>query len=157
VKVGRGPFDPATQRALEAQYPGIPFDWQKLVDTPMPPPPPDVERWRERRKIERAAKQAARDEAAAEAAAEAAEAPTTVQPLVDADSPHVEIAEIDAPSDDDVDRGNDGDEGESITSTEPAPAASEGEKAQPAADPVRRRRRRRHRGGGGNRPGSPGE
>jgi len=55
VKVGRAPFDPATQRALEAQNPGVMFDWARIVSTPMPPPEID---WRERRRTERAAKQA---------------------------------------------------------------------------------------------------
>jgi hypothetical protein len=55
VKVGRAPFDPATQRALEAQNPGVMFDWARIVATPMPPP--DID-WRERRRTERAAKHA---------------------------------------------------------------------------------------------------
>jgi hypothetical protein len=55
VKVGRAPFDPATQRALEAQNPGVTFDWARIVSTPMPPPEID---WRERRRTERAAKHA---------------------------------------------------------------------------------------------------
>ena len=66
VKIGRPPFDDSMRRALEAQYPEIAFDWQQLIDTPIPPPAPDVERWRERRRVERAAKQAAAAETAAE-------------------------------------------------------------------------------------------
>jgi hypothetical protein len=66
VKVGRLPFDEPMKRALESRYPNLSFDWQKLIDTPVPPPAPDVERWRERRRLERAAKQAAASEAAAE-------------------------------------------------------------------------------------------
>src|SRR5262249_56394763 len=42
VKVGRQPFDDALRRALEAQNPGIAFDWQKIVDTPIPSPHPDT-------------------------------------------------------------------------------------------------------------------
>lgn len=56
VKVGRVPFDDDVRSALEAQYPSIVFDWPKLMDTP--PPPPDVEHWRERRRLEKAARQA---------------------------------------------------------------------------------------------------
>src|SRR5262245_41548103 len=52
VKVGRQPFDDALRRALEAQNPGIAFDWQKIVDTPIPSA--DAEKWRERRRAERA-------------------------------------------------------------------------------------------------------
>lgn len=56
VKVGRAPFDETVQEALEAQYPGICFDWPKLMSTPLPPP--DAEHWRERRRAEKAARQA---------------------------------------------------------------------------------------------------
>ncbi|HEX3701868.1 MAG TPA: hypothetical protein VHU82_00965 [Vicinamibacterales bacterium] len=66
VKVGRLPFDEPMRRALEARYPKVAFEWQKLIDTPIPPPAPDVERWRERRRLERVAKQAAASEAAAD-------------------------------------------------------------------------------------------
>ena len=52
VKVGRQPFDDALRRALEAQNPGVDFDWQKIVDTPIPSA--DAEKWRERRRAERA-------------------------------------------------------------------------------------------------------
>ena len=52
VKVGRQPFDDALRRALEAQNPDVAFDWQKIVDTPIPSA--DAEKWRERRRAERA-------------------------------------------------------------------------------------------------------
>jgi hypothetical protein len=52
VKVGRQPFDEALRRALEAQNPGVVFDWQKIIETPIPSA--DAEKWRERRRIERA-------------------------------------------------------------------------------------------------------
>jgi hypothetical protein len=52
VKVGRQPFDDALRRALEAQNPGVAFDWQKIIDTPIPSA--DAEKWRERRRAERA-------------------------------------------------------------------------------------------------------
>jgi hypothetical protein len=61
VKVGRQPFDDAVRRALEAQNPDIYFDWQAILDTPIPPPA-EAERWRERRRFERAARQAAAEE-----------------------------------------------------------------------------------------------
>jgi hypothetical protein len=78
VKVGRLPFTDEVRRAIEAQNPGIRFDWPRLLATPIPPP--DVEHWRERRRVEKAFKQAAReaaveDAAAADDAAEAEEAP----------------------------------------------------------------------------------
>ncbi len=73
VKVGRVPFDARTRHTLEARNPDVVFNWQELIDTPIPPPAPDVERWRERRRLERAAKQAAAAEAAAESADAASE------------------------------------------------------------------------------------
>src|SRR5204862_5839680 len=63
IKVGREPFDETVRRTLEAQNPGIVFDWKKL--SILPEVPPDVEHWRERRRSERAAKQARRAEEAA--------------------------------------------------------------------------------------------
>ena len=55
VKVGREPFDGEVRRTLQAQYPGVRFDWDSIKSTP--PPPPDVEPWRERRRIARAFKE----------------------------------------------------------------------------------------------------
>lgn len=58
VKVGRVAFDDEVRRALEAQYPTVEFDWERLVNTPVPGP--DAEYWRERRKAEKAARLARR-------------------------------------------------------------------------------------------------
>lgn len=58
VKVGRDPFDPSVRRELEAQNPGVQFDWRKIVETPIPSA--DIERWRERRRTEKAEKAARR-------------------------------------------------------------------------------------------------
>jgi hypothetical protein len=58
VKVGREPFDEDVRRALEAQNPGVVFDWRKISETPIPSA--DAERWRERRRQERAARAALR-------------------------------------------------------------------------------------------------
>ncbi|MGE0449407.1 MAG: hypothetical protein AB7Q29_07480 [Vicinamibacterales bacterium] len=55
VKIGREPFDPDVRAALERQHPGVDFDWDRIVSTPMPPPDM-TEFWRERRRAERAAK-----------------------------------------------------------------------------------------------------
>jgi hypothetical protein len=54
VRVGRVPFDEEVRRALEAQNPGVAFDWKKIVDAPIPSA--DVEKWRERRRLEKAEK-----------------------------------------------------------------------------------------------------
>jgi hypothetical protein len=76
VKVGREPFDESVRQTLEAQNPGIVFDWKKL--SVIPQAPPDVEYWRERRRSERAAKQARRaEEAVAEADTDEQELPQT--------------------------------------------------------------------------------
>jgi hypothetical protein len=63
VKVGRSPFDSATQRSLEQQYPDVTFDWTQIVAARMPPPAP-VENWREKRRAERAFKRARAEESA---------------------------------------------------------------------------------------------
>src|SRR5262245_11855867 len=54
VRVGREPFDERVQRELEATNPDVTFDWRKILDTPIPSA--DVEKWRERRRTERAAR-----------------------------------------------------------------------------------------------------
>ena len=54
VKMGREPFDPDARSALEAQNPKVAFDWRAIADTPIPSA--EAERWRERRRAERAAR-----------------------------------------------------------------------------------------------------
>ena len=56
VRVGREPFDEGVRRALEAQNPNVTFDWRSILDAPIPSA--DADKWRERRRAERAAKQA---------------------------------------------------------------------------------------------------
>jgi hypothetical protein len=58
VRVGRVPFDDELKRMIEAQNSGLSFDWPRLLATPIPPPAAEVERWRERRQVERAEKAA---------------------------------------------------------------------------------------------------
>ena len=60
IKVGREPFDTAAARALETQYPGIAFDWERLRRTPVPTAQPEY--WRERRRAERATRRLRRAE-----------------------------------------------------------------------------------------------
>jgi hypothetical protein len=72
VKVGRKPFEEEVRRAIERQNPGVIFDWKKVIETPIPPPQADVERWREHRRLERAARLAGQPEAAAETDLDAA-------------------------------------------------------------------------------------
>src|SRR5262245_38163749 len=54
VKVGREPFDEHVRRELETQNPDVVFDWRRILETPIPSA--DAEKWRERRRAERAAK-----------------------------------------------------------------------------------------------------
>jgi hypothetical protein len=56
VRVGREPFDKGVRRALEAQNPDVTFDWRSILEAPIPSA--DADKWRERRRAERAAKQA---------------------------------------------------------------------------------------------------
>ena len=58
VKIGREPFDDDVRRALEAQNPNVAFDWRKILEAPIPSA--DADKWRERRRVERAARHAAR-------------------------------------------------------------------------------------------------
>jgi hypothetical protein len=57
VRVGREPFDEAVRRQLEAQNPDVTFDWPRILDAPIPSA--DADKWRERRRVERAARHAA--------------------------------------------------------------------------------------------------
>ena len=129
VKVGREPFDEALRRALEAQNPDVSFDWQKIVDTPIPSA--DTEKWRERRRLERAERAARQADSEEEETQEAEIEPTAVAE----ESLTIEsTAAI------------------SVESTDPSglePAAAQGT-ALPASPNVQqlpeRRRRRRRRG-----------
>lgn len=134
VRVGRQPFDETLRRALETQNPGVTFDWQSLIDTPIPPPV-EPERWRERRRLEKAAKLAARAEAAAEAEAEA-HAPDSFS----GNEPAIEFATSDLAPD-----------GLAITESTPPPrtagAAAEDAAVRPEESFASRHRRRRGRRG----------
>jgi hypothetical protein len=133
VKVGREPFDPFVRRTLEAQNPGVVFDWRAIVETPIPSA--DADKWRERRRAERAAKHAAAEE---EALAEAANGET--EPA--------DTADLTAPAEPMITTADEA--GASTTAAAPAAASSGG------ADMNRRRRRRRRNGGsGGNRGSAP--
>jgi hypothetical protein len=146
VKVGRAPFSADVRQMVEAQNPGVHFDWARIMATPIPSP--DVDRWRERRRVEKAAKRAAREAEAAEvaeAAAEVAAAAGDLTPATAAEETEpredleavIEAVEGTAPESDDV-------------AAENAPPSSEVQVSQPPGPGHRRRRRRRRgrRGGG---------
>jgi hypothetical protein len=108
VRVGREPFDEPVKRALEALNPGITFDWKKLASDTVPPP--EVENWRERRRVEREAKRARRGdeartaaggeepEADDEAAGEAIGAETSAGEMPGNDRPNESVAPAGGPS-----------------------------------------------------------
>jgi hypothetical protein len=131
VKVGREPFDAGVRQALESQNPGVAFDWRKIIETPIPSA--DAEKWRERRRIEKAEKAARRARAADLTDDEAAPADATDTDGIDADESIEE-------------------EREGVVETA-APAVDATPAATPAAAPTegRRRRRRRRRGSQGSR------
>ena len=133
VRVGREPFDESVRRALEAQYPGVQFDWRKIVETPIPSA--ETERWRERRRAEKAEKVARRSisvdqeaelDAEMESEGEVDETTPPEDGRVLADVSETATAAVDTP-----------------------PPARE----QPAGQ--LRSRRRRRRGGRGRQPGGP--
>lgn len=138
VKVGREPFDPDVRRALEAQNPDVTFDWRAIVETPIPSA--DADKWRERRRAERAAKHAAAEEESVEAANGEAE----VSGAEVAPAPAAAAATVTA----------------SAVATPPG-ASHTAQGAASSGDATRKRRRRRRGGGGrgGNapRPGQAGD
>ena len=126
IRIGREPFDEDVRRALEAQNPNVAFDWRKIVETPIPSA--EADKWRERRRAERAARHATRGVTAA-----AEEEETALQdemPAADAGEPAAE-SELSIP-----------------TVVESAAASVEAPSREPGGAPperaARRRRRRRH-------------
>ena len=133
VKVGRKPFAEHVQRALEAEYPDLKFDWNALVKTPIPAP--DTDRRRERRRVGRSAKQVAEAEPA--------------HRELEADASAEEPALITANSYQREEPAAREGGGESVAACAPEPFEST-QGLQPPPDQLRRRRRRRR--GRRNRP-----
>jgi hypothetical protein len=140
VKVGREPFSEEIRQAVESQNPDLKFDWPRLMA--MQPPPLDVQRWRERRRFERAARQAARE--APEPEPEVVEAGSNGPeelPIDDVDTPRHSIeAAVDA----DAHAHPEDASPAASPSVEPADStgsSSDGGGVSPS--PTRRRRRRR--------------
>lgn len=132
VKVGRPPFSEEVQRAIEAQNPGVVFDWKQLLSTPIPPPAPEAERWRERRRLEKAEKAARRAMQAADVEEEAGETdaaePTETAASGDEQESGSAVELSEAPAEDAVPV--------EVIAGQPQPVSHSG-----------RRRRRRRRGG----------
>jgi hypothetical protein len=139
IRVGREPFDESVRRALEAQNPGVNFDWRSIVEAPIPSA--DADKWRERRRVERAAKHAMAsadvDEEVGDerTASEAAE--TRHDGAEDEGHQSSVVGQPQAPDPANIVGA------ESTQSTQTLPAAG--------VDPARKRRRRRR----GRRPGAP--
>jgi hypothetical protein len=92
VRVGREPFDEGVRRALEAQNPGVAFDWKTIVDTPIPSG--DTERWRERRRAEKAIRHAVAEDDAAEIALVQQTEERAAEPAVAIDATVDEVAPV---------------------------------------------------------------
>lgn len=167
IKVGRSPFDPDVRRVLERQNPDVVFDWDAIVSTPIPPPS-ETERWRERRRLERAMRSAAAEDvedvdAGAAPPQEPAAPPAPPEPRADvpaaealmAPEPHSDEGIAGGPGeaqglDEDVEDVKDVEDAanEPVAASNPlAPGGA------PAGSPRRRRRRRRR----GRKPQAQGE
>jgi hypothetical protein len=168
VKVGRSPFDAATQRCLEQQNPGVRFDWPQIVAARMPPPAP-VENWREKRRAERAIKRARAAEAAEAGEAGELDRSATQDEVPVADEPDEGASALDDSAsalDDAADELPDfeNETAESAARTQPlAPDEPVPDQVGPSSQPAQteagaaprrgRRRRRRHGRRPADRPG----
>jgi hypothetical protein len=131
VRVGREPFDESVRRALEAQNPGVTFDWRSILEAPIPSA--DTEKWRDRRRAERAAKQAI---AALDAEVSLEDDAIEAGPAADAaDGSNGDLPADDAPS---------------VEISADTALAISNQLPEPAVDLARKRRRRRR----GRRPGA---
>jgi hypothetical protein len=151
VKVGRAPFSDDVRKMVEAQNPGVTFDWARIMATPIPPP--DVDYWRERRRAEKAAKRAAR-EPDVERDADV-EAEVVAEAVADVDEAEKETAAVAQEAT--ADRADAEAVVEAVEEAEgaaPAVASIAASDAQ-AGQGHRHRRRRRRRRGGRRGPGGP--
>src|SRR5438128_2911696 len=128
VRVGRLPFDADVQRTIEAQNPDVTFDWKRLLATPIPPPSQEVERWRERRRVERAEKAARRAlrTADAEIAPEGEPEPDAADGMDASEASHVGAGLRARPEDDEFEPGELSAAAEdSVLDSEPGSATSD--------------------------------
>jgi ribonuclease E len=142
IRIGRKPFDEEVQRTIERQNPGLTFDWDAIINTPMPPPDM-TEYWRERRRAEKAARQERRALEAEETTVEQAQTPPAAPIdeeafLAENGSDTQQEVEPEIPRQSRVDQD--------------VMSAVEAARATEAADSQGARRRRRRRGGRRRRP-----
>lgn len=137
VRIGRKPFDEEIQRSLEQQYPGVTFDWETIINTPMPPPDM-TEFWRERRRADKAAKQERR-------AAEAEEAATasTTSAAAAADAGEADASKEEPDVEEPAARADAITPVSTVASTDVDAAAAPDAAAEGDTQAVRKRRRRR--------------
>ena len=152
VKVGRPPFDDTMRRAIEAQYPDVQFDWTKIVEAPIPSA--DAEKWRERRRVERAERAARKANVAVEVDDES-ESPEEPDPAASIDDEPAD-AELSSILAGDADGGDVADTASHVSvmgqasPAESTPIGTSNAAPQATADSGRgaRKRRRRRRGRG---------
>ena len=125
VSVGREPFAEDVRRELETAHPDVAFDWRKILDTPIPSA--DAEKWRERRRMERAAKALRRRDA---------EEDTADEPV------HVLEAAVMGPDAEREERQTTGD----ALGSDPDMASVPGDNSRQNGRPGKRRRRGHRRG-----------
>jgi hypothetical protein len=152
IRVGRAPFDEDVQRALEAQNPTVSFDWRKIIDAPIPSA--DVEKWRERRRAERAEKAARRIGSTQEEPAD--DIGDRRSPIAEQESPisDLDIADRRSPIDDlespipDLEPASPGDRTPASELMRATPTATPAPGAMPGGGDSIRKHRRRRRGRG---------
>jgi hypothetical protein len=132
IRIGRKPFDEEVQRTLEQQNPGLTFDWEAIIATPMPPPDM-TEFWRERRRAEKLARQERRSGEG--------EKMSTAAGTVDTDAEALSDGEPALSGDSGSDESGPTDVAESFE------VAEEGSAAEPSIASAAGRKRRRRRGG----------
>jgi hypothetical protein len=140
VTVGRDPFSEAIRGELEQAHPDVAFDWRRIVATPIPSA--DAERWRERRRAERALRQARRAEAAQPEPGSDDDSADEAPDNSDDDAAQAPIHVMEAAVEK---HALDVAAAVSVDAPRPGPAVG-----VLSADGRRRRRRRRGRGGGGS-------
>ncbi len=142
VKVGRVPFSEDVRHMIEAQNPDLTFDWARIMSTPIPSP--EVDYWRERRRVEKAARRAARGEREEEAAeAETAVDEAEAEPVATAQETTSDADDVEAVVEAIETRG----EPQPQLDDSPADTARGASDLQGRPPQEHRRRRRRRRGG----------
>lgn len=137
VRIGRPAFDPDIQKLIEQQNPGVTFDWQAIVNTPIPPPDM-TEYWRERRRLEKAARQERRAMEASEASPEAgSDDEQGAADELPADATGPELAASDVTASDPLAQSASAEAGGTASAADGAVAT-----AEQGAGPKKRRRRR---------------